>query len=81
MLLERIPFCTWVDCYSDKQSFSLLRSLQENRHSVVLGNIEPVQEETPNVILPVDVLELFTWLERKLNDQVVHVSTSPTPRL
>ena len=65
----------------DHESFSLLRSLQENRHSVVLGNIEPVQEETPNGILPVDVLELFTWLERKLNDQVVHGSSSPTPRL
>ena len=65
----------------DHESFSLLRSLQENRHSVVLGIIEPVQEETPNGILPVDVLELFTWLERKLNDQVVHGSSSPTPRL
>ena len=32
-------------------------------------------------VLPVDVLELFTWLERKLNDQVVHGSSSPTPRL
>ena len=40
----------------DHESFSLLRSLQENRHSVVLGNIEPVQEEMPNGILPVDVL-------------------------
>jgi len=46
-----------------------------------LGNIEPVQEETPNGILPVDVLELFTWLERKLNDRVVHGRSSPTPRL
>ena len=31
--------------------------------------------------LSVDVLELFTWLERKLNSQVVHGSSSPTPRL
>ena len=65
----------------DRGSFSLLRSLQENRHSVVLGNIEPVQEETPNGFLPVDVLELFTWLERKLNDQVVQGSSSLTPPL
>ena len=31
--------------------------------------------------LPVAVLELSTWLERKLNNQVVHGSSSPTPRL
>ena len=31
--------------------------------------------------LSVDVLELFTWLERKLNSQVVHGSSSLTPRL
>ena len=37
--------------------------------------------ESGPACLPFDVLELFTWLERKLNNQVVHGSSSPTPRL
>ena len=43
------------------------------KQSFVLGNIDPIPEETRNGILPVDVLELFAWLERTLNNQVVHV--------
>ena len=47
-----------------------LRSSQifPRKHSVVLANIDPVPEETRSGILPtylpVDVLELFTWLEQ-----------------
>ena len=45
-----------------------------------LGKYWRVMESGP-ACLPFDVLELFTWLERKLNNQVVHGSSSPTPRL